>query len=225
VIKRAPDDGPAYRKFVGATYEASVLTRDEDYTAASGSLILTLQPDFLETLDPGDHTVNVYFSDVAETDPVPVTFTVAPVVYTVSFSANGHGTAPAAQTVTEGNKATKPANPTAAGYTFGGWYTEAQCRNVYDFDTPVTENLTLYAKWTANSSGSGTSGSSSSSSTRSSYVSGPKTGDPGRTGLWAVVLLISMAGLSGAAAAYGRSRRKEKPAVQAGQNEGGQEAD
>lgn len=146
MIKRAPDDGPAYRKFVGATYEASVLTRDEDYTAASGSLILTLQPDFLETLDPGDHTVNVYFSDVAETDPVPVTFTVAPVVYTVSFSANGHGTAPAAQTVTEGNKATKPANPTAAGYTFGGWYTEAQCRNVYDFDTPVTENLTLYAK-------------------------------------------------------------------------------
>ena len=154
MIKRAPDDGPAYRKFVGATYGASVLTRDEDYTAASGSLILTLQPDFLETLDPGTNTVNAY-----------------------------------------------------------------------DFDTPVTENLTLYAKWTANSAGSGTSGSSSSSSTRSSYVSGPKTGDPGRTGLWAVVLLISMAGLSGAAAAYGRSRRKEKPAVQAGQNEGGQEAD
>ena len=180
---------------------------------------IPLQPDFLETLDPGIHTVNVHFSDVAETDPVPVTFTVAPVVYTVSFRANGHGTAPAAQTVTEGNKATKPANPTAVGYTFGGWYTEAQCRNVYDFDTPVTENLTLYAKWTANSSGSGTSGSSSSSSTRSSYVSGPKTGDPGRTGLWAVVLLISMAGLSGAAAAYGRSRRKEKVAGKAGQDE------
>ena len=78
MIRRAPDDGPAYRKFVGATYGASVLTRDEDYTAASGSLILTLQPDFLETLDPGTHTVNVHFSDVAETDPVPVTFTGEP---------------------------------------------------------------------------------------------------------------------------------------------------
>ncbi|MBR4742608.1 MAG: InlB B-repeat-containing protein, partial [Oscillospiraceae bacterium] len=70
--------------------------------------------------------------------------------YTVSFNANGHGTAPAPQTVTYNGKATEPETLTETGYTFGGWYTEAACTNAYDFDTPVTGNVTLYAKWTAN---------------------------------------------------------------------------
>lgn len=67
---------------------------------------------------------------------------------TVTFNANGHGTAPAAQTVDYGSKAVKPADPTADGYSFGGWYKEAACTTAYDFATPVTADLTLYAKWT-----------------------------------------------------------------------------
>ena len=69
----------------------------------------------------------------------------------VTFDANGHGTAPAVQTVKSGEKVTKPSDLTAEGYTFGGWYTDATCSDdkAYKFDTPVTEPLTLYAKWTA----------------------------------------------------------------------------
>lgn len=70
--------------------------------------------------------------------------------YTVTFNANGHGTAPAAQTVSQGNKATKPADLTATGYTFGGWYKESNCTNAFDFNTAINANITLYAKWTAN---------------------------------------------------------------------------
>lgn len=33
------------------------------------------------------------------------------------------------------------------GYIFDGWYTEAECINKFDFSTPVTKNLHLYAKW------------------------------------------------------------------------------
>ena len=66
---------------------------------------------------------------------------------TVSFDANGHGTAPAAQTVNYRATATEPARPTAAGYSFGGWYTEAACENAFDFGTEITEDITLYAKW------------------------------------------------------------------------------
>ena len=73
---------------------------------------------------------------------------VTPVTYTVTFDANGHGTAPAAQTVEDGNTATKPADPTETGWIFGGWYTEAACSNAFDFSTPITANITLYAKWT-----------------------------------------------------------------------------
>lgn len=36
------------------------------------------------------------------------------------------------------------------GYTFGGFYTDENCTdgNEFDFDTPITEDTTIYAKWT-----------------------------------------------------------------------------
>ena len=69
--------------------------------------------------------------------------------HTVKFVANGHGTAPAAQTVEDGKTAAKPADPTETGWTFGGWYKEATCTNAFDFSSPITSDITLYAKWTA----------------------------------------------------------------------------
>ena len=33
------------------------------------------------------------------------------------------------------------------GFTFGGWYTEADLVHAYDFAKPMTENITVYAKW------------------------------------------------------------------------------
>lgn len=69
-------------------------------------------------------------------------------VYTVTFNENGHGTAPAAQTVSQGSKATQPTAPTATGYTFGGWYKESNCTNAFDFNTAINADITLFAKWT-----------------------------------------------------------------------------
>lgn len=67
--------------------------------------------------------------------------------YTVAFNANGHGTAPDTQNVREGFTAKEPEEPTAAGWTFAGWYEEKACINPYDFETPVTGPITLYACW------------------------------------------------------------------------------
>lgn len=70
--------------------------------------------------------------------------------YTVTFNANGHGTAPEAQVVKDGQKATEPSPLSETGYTFGGWYKEEACTNQWDFATAtVTAAQTLYAKWTA----------------------------------------------------------------------------
>ena len=70
---------------------------------------------------------------------------------TVTFNANGHGTAPAAQNIQWSNKdkATEPTAPTANGYDFMGWYTEAACTNQWDFNSEVPGDMTLYAKWEA----------------------------------------------------------------------------
>ena len=67
----------------------------------------------------------------------------------VTFNANGYGTAPTAKTVLKGAKVSAPTEPTAIGYTFGGWYKESGCTNVWNFTTDVVnEDITLYAKWT-----------------------------------------------------------------------------
>ena len=71
------------------------------------------------------------------------------VICTVSFEGNGHGTAPLVpQTVEEGQTAARPSDPSETGWEFGGWYTEASCTNAFDFSTPITADITLYAKWT-----------------------------------------------------------------------------
>ncbi len=70
---------------------------------------------------------------------------------TVSFNSNGHGIAPNNQTVDYGDIITKPDDLTETGYTFGGWYIDENLEYEYNFDDPVTQSLTLYAKWNANS--------------------------------------------------------------------------
>lgn len=70
---------------------------------------------------------------------------------TATFYMQGHGTAPAAQTVYSGvaNALTEPTAPTATGYEFGGWYRNAACTEAFDFTAALDYNVTVYAKWTA----------------------------------------------------------------------------
>ena len=72
---------------------------------------------------------------------------------TVTFNVNG-GTDVALQYVYAGEKATAPeANPTKAededhGYTFAGWYKDAEFTTEFDFDTDtISTATTIYAKW------------------------------------------------------------------------------
>lgn len=65
---------------------------------------------------------------------------------TITFESNG-GADIEAQTVDYGTKATKPTNPEKSGSTFDGWYFDEELTQEYDFDTPVTADIVLYAKW------------------------------------------------------------------------------
>ncbi len=74
---------------------------------------------------------------------------VVPETYTVTFNYNYDGKT-AVVSVLEGKTVEEPAAPERADFTFGGWYTDADGKTAYDFGKAVTENVTLYAKWTAN---------------------------------------------------------------------------
>lgn len=50
-------------------------------------------------------------------------------------------------TVKDGDVLTRPADPINGSNTFTGWYTDKACTELYDFTSPVTEDITIYAGW------------------------------------------------------------------------------
>ena len=73
----------------------------------------------------------------------------------VEFDLHGHGGEIEPQFLqrgASGQRAQRPEDPTEDGYTFGGWYTDETFAEgtEFDFDTEITTDTTLYAKWSAN---------------------------------------------------------------------------
>ena len=71
---------------------------------------------------------------------------------TVTFESNG-GSRVEAQTIVFGGWIKYPANPEKNGKTFLGWYKDKSCTEEFDRYEEVTENITLYAKWSGESNG------------------------------------------------------------------------
>jgi uncharacterized repeat protein (TIGR02543 family) len=94
----------------------------------------------------------------------------------VTFDAKG-GSSVTASVFASGGTVAEPTAPTRSGYTFAGWSaTDGGSRVTFPYAPGVVTDITLYAKWTAVSSGGGSSssggGSSSSSSSSNSEGSG-----------------------------------------------------
>lgn len=62
-VKRSEEDENCFAHFTGVKADGSELRRDTDYTAKSGSTVITLQSAYLETLEPGSHEILVSFDD------------------------------------------------------------------------------------------------------------------------------------------------------------------
>lgn len=69
--------------------------------------------------------------------------------YEVSFVTE-HGDAPTSQNVPYNKTATNPGELTAEGYTFIGWYADEAHKTKFDFNTPITGDTKVYAKWEKN---------------------------------------------------------------------------
>ena len=70
--------------------------------------------------------------------------------YTVTFEAN-QGSVVTSIATDYDTTITKPTDPTKVGHTFGGWYSDQTLTTAFVFTTPITQDITLYAKWSINS--------------------------------------------------------------------------
>lgn len=112
-------------------------------------------------------------------------------LYTVTFNSNGGSDVPGQ--IRANAAATKP-DSRKAGYTIVGWYTDEACTAAYDFTQPVTDSVTLYAKWEAAPRYYYNSGTTTDTDNADEDKKGsPKTFDPG-AGIYAVSAALSLTG-------------------------------
>lgn len=64
----------------------------------------------------------------------------------VTYNTNG-GSVVNPKYLAESGKITAPEAPTRGGYNFVNWYSDESLTTVWDFDTTVSADMTLYAKW------------------------------------------------------------------------------
>lgn len=106
--------------------------------ATSGVSKITNQDYLVSTVDGKDH-----FTATSQDVTIIVSTDC-----TVKFESNG-GSAVEGQTVSYGDKLTRPEDPTREGYRFGGWYRDIDLQDPWDFDADTVQgNMTLYARWT-----------------------------------------------------------------------------
>jgi len=77
------------------------------------------------------------------TEPTEPTDPTVVVTYQVTFDAD-NGTTPVVVTVNAGETVARPNDPVKTGYTFDDWYLGT---TVFNFTTPINENITLVAKY------------------------------------------------------------------------------
>lgn len=69
--------------------------------------------------------------------------------WTITFDSNG-GSAVGAITITNGEVATKPSDPTKENYTFVSWYSDSYLTVPFDWSKQITSDWKLYASWKEN---------------------------------------------------------------------------
>ncbi|MDD8049003.1 MAG: InlB B-repeat-containing protein [Thomasclavelia sp.] len=124
---------------------SNLTTISSELVDDGGSVVLTLTDDGHGNYVSG----NIVTSKLLKSTSYVINY--EKITWDVNFNTqDADSDTPDKQTVDDGEKSNKPANPTKKGYTFGGWYTESTCENKFDFDTLITKDTTLYAKWTEN---------------------------------------------------------------------------
>ena len=141
-------------------YEIPILgDADNNRTVDYSDALLVLRASIgLETLDPEVlNQADVDNSGVADyadallilRKSIDLIDTFPAEVWTVTFDAGGEAVSglPAPVDGKWGETLPIPESPTREGYTFIGWYIDPGCEQPFDFASPITDSMTLYALW------------------------------------------------------------------------------
>lgn len=162
------NDPIPYTVSIGAL-EGGSITASPSTTAAGATVSLTITPDSGKRLKEGtlkytDGLADYYITGTSFTMPaanLTVTAEFEDILYTVTFNKNNGDTeaSPAAiQVISGGSTGTLPVSPVRSGYLFTGWNTAPDGSGTsFTADTAVSADLTVYAQWTLNTTGSGSS--------------------------------------------------------------------
>lgn len=173
IFKYAKDSNGVYTENAKTEFAAFAMTFEEDGDQTGTKFVLynctaTRPSKSLNTIEdsktPVTQTLNVSAAPLANGNVLGMTSDNTPeatlnawhdtvymstgaALFLVQFNSMG-GSAVQSQSVADGGKATEPTAPTKTGKTFGGWYSDLDLTDAWDFTTDtVDSDMMLYAKW------------------------------------------------------------------------------
>ena len=143
-----------------ATRKIDIYGKNEAYTTASDLYATATQGTKLGSIEYQKQTVLAISGDykyigIRSNDGAlylsDIYIEWTPPTYSITYNCN-NATSGCPSNATEQTNLPNPlpSAPTKTGYTFGGWYTNSGCTTSATAGAKLTDNITLYAKWTAN---------------------------------------------------------------------------
>jgi len=130
----------------------------EEFSAAGGMITVTYEDNTTAEISMSDAGVELTAPDMGKVGNKTITVTygekrdrftvsVQNQGFKLTFDQNYEGAENTTADIVKGSAASRPADPTRAGYTFYNWYQDKDCTVLYDFAAPVTADTTVYASW------------------------------------------------------------------------------
>ncbi|MBO6159648.1 MAG: hypothetical protein J6P72_10390 [Firmicutes bacterium] len=201
VFNRSGNDQTAFDHFTGLQIDDAPVD-SASYTAKSGSVIIELAPEYLETLSVGKHSLTALFDDA---DDVQISFTIkqseeSSTPAEESSAPTEESSVPAEESSAQAEESSAPTEESSAPTEESSAPAEESSAPIGESSMPAEESSQAAAPVESSAADTGSTNASSSASNAESKSeqssSTPKTGDSTNLVLWITLLLASITALA-----------------------------